>query len=79
MKYPFFIFEVRKDQQAEKLVHNTGKGKYIKGAMGVGGSEKGSFPDGEQKDQKDVEKGQKVKVFPFISYSDESPFWDYWF
>jgi hypothetical protein len=46
--------------------------------MGVGGSEKGFFPDGKQKDSKDVEKGKKVQVFPFISYSDESPFWECW-
>jgi len=45
--------------------------------VGVGGSEKGSFPDREQKDV-EKEKEKKVQVFPFVSYSDESTFWGYW-
>jgi hypothetical protein len=46
--------------------------------VGVSGSEKGYFPAGEQKDKKGVENRKKVQEFLFISYSEESPFWDYW-
>jgi hypothetical protein len=55
-----------------------GRDRDIKGAVGVSGSEKSSLPTWEQKEEKGLANGKKFQVFLFISYSEGSPFWDYW-